>query len=75
MESPEDEYPPDPHLLDAALAGRLWATELTIPDRVFVVDQLGSRGESVGQIADRLHCSRRLVQRIRSTSKGDKDNG
>lgn len=61
----------DPHLIDAALDGRLFATRLEPVEREFVVSHLSDKGESVGQIADRLHCSRRLVQRIRQSSRGD----
>lgn len=59
----------DPHLIDAALDGRLHATDLERQERQFVVSELSTRGESVEQIADRLHCSRRLVQRIRQATR------
>lgn len=58
--------PIDTHLIDAAIAGRLRMTELDNVDRQYVVDRLTARGESAEGIASRLHCSQRLVQRIRS---------
>lgn len=59
-------WEPDPHLIPAATDGRLQATKMTEPDRAYVVAVLTRRGESADRIADRLHCSPRLVKRIRA---------
>ena len=57
---------PDPMLAEAAYAGRLYASDLSAPERRFVVEHLTGRGDTADRIAERLHCSKRLVQRIRS---------
>lgn len=59
-------WEPDPHLIPAATDGRLHATKMSEPDRAYVVAVLTRRGESADRIADRLHCSARLVKRIRA---------
>lgn len=55
----------DPLLIDAALDGRLWLTDLTYPERLWIVQSLAARGESVPLICERLHTSRSTVQRLR----------
>lgn len=59
-------WTPDPMLVDAARNGRLHATQMTEPDRAYVIARLSDDGETAEQIADRLHCSVRLVKRIRA---------
>lgn len=54
-------------LYDAALAGRVNLTLLTDAERTYVVRRLTDRGDSARDIADRCHCSPRLVQRVRAT--------
>ncbi len=62
-----DRWEPDPMLVDAVLAGRLDATTMPPEDRAYVVAILTeNHGESADQIADRLHCSQRLIKRIRA---------
>ena len=63
------EEPPDPLLVDAALAGRLWMSDLTTKERQFVVDALTRRGDTAILIAHRLHCGKRLVQRVRALNR------
>lgn len=58
---------PDPLLLEAALAGRLWLSDLAAHERAYVVGQLTARGESADLIASRLRCGKRVVQRIRAS--------
>ncbi len=65
MTAPE-RWEPDPMLVDSAVDGRLHAVGMDEADRCAVVAALSDRGESADQIADRLHCSPRLVKRIRA---------
>lgn len=62
----QERWEPDPMLVDAATDGRLDATAMPDEDRAYVVAVLSERGESADQIANRLHCSPRLVKRIRA---------
>lgn len=57
---------PDKHLIDAALAGRIYAKQLPGPDRAWLIAQLTHRGMAAAFIAERLHCSPRLVKSIRA---------
>jgi hypothetical protein len=63
------EQEPDPLLVDAARAGRLYLSDLADHERRFVVGALTSRGESADLIADRLHCGKRVIQRIRAQNR------
>lgn len=58
---------PDPLLVEAAVSGRLWLSDLAQHERVYVVDQLTRRGESADMIASRLRCGKRVIQRIRAS--------
>lgn len=58
--------PPDPLLVDAARAGRLWLSDLTADERRYVVAALTAKGETADLIAHRLHCKKRVIQRIRA---------
>ncbi len=59
----------DPLLVDAALDGRIWASDLTAGERAHVIEQLHARGDTAQLIAERLHCSKRLVQKVRATHR------
>lgn len=65
--SGEEEF--DPLLVDAALDGRIWASDLTYSERVWLVGKLTARGDSVATICDRLRVSRRTAQRLRSEAR------
>lgn len=67
------EFAPDPLLVDAARDGRLWLSDLTGEERRFVVGALTARGESADLIAQRLHCGKRVVQRIRAENRASLD--
>lgn len=58
--------PPDPLLVDAARAGRIWLSDLAAHERLYVVAELTRRGETADLIASRLHCGKRVIQRIRA---------
>lgn len=60
---------PDPLLVDAARDGRLWLSDLTATERRYVVGELTRRGEAAELISVRLHCSKRLIQRIRAETR------
>lgn len=63
------EQEPDPLLVDAARAGRLYLSDLATHERRFVVRQLTDRGETADLIAHRLHCKKRVIQRIRAENR------
>lgn len=56
----------DRHLVEAAIAGRVRAENLDAADRAWLVAELTHSGSTADMIADRLHCSRRLVLQIRA---------
>lgn len=58
----------DPLLVDAALDGRIWATDLLYAERVWLVGQLTTRGDSIQMIMTRLRISRRTAQRLRAAA-------
>lgn len=58
---------PDPLLIEAAVNGRLWLSDLATHERQYVVGALTARGESADLIASRLRCGKRVVQRIRAS--------
>lgn len=58
---------PDWALIDAALDGRIHATrDLAPADRAWLIAQLTCKHRTAKQIADKLHCSERLVKHIRT---------
>lgn len=54
----------DPHLVDAAYSGRLFASDLTYVERVYVAGRLTARGDTAAQVAARLRSSLRTAQRL-----------
>ncbi len=66
LDAAELEWEPDEQMIDAARCGRLDAKTMSHEDRCFVVARLTMLGETADVIADRLHCSSRLVKRIRA---------
>lgn len=61
----------DPLLVDAALDGRIWASDLLYAERVWLVGQLTHRGDSIQMICVRLRISRRTAQRLRAAHRKD----
>ncbi|QKY79932.1 hypothetical protein PQD13_gp20 [Gordonia phage Clawz] len=59
----------DPLLVDAALDGRIWATDLLYAERVWLVGKLSDRGDSIQMIMTRLRISRRTAQRLRAAAR------
>ena len=59
----------DELLVPAALDGRIWASDLTYPERVWLVGQLTERGDSIDMICTRIRVSRRTAQRLRAAAK------
>ncbi|QNL30196.1 HNH endonuclease [Gordonia phage Mariokart] len=59
-------WEPDAHLVPAARAGRLTMSELSAPDRAWVVAHLTAEGMTAAEIADRMGCSLRLVKTVRA---------
>lgn len=59
----------DPHLVEAALSGRLFASDLTYVERVYVAGRLTAQGDTAAQIASRLRVSLRTAQRLQSASR------
>lgn len=65
---PRDQEP-DPLLVDAAQMGRLWLSDLAQHEREYVVGALTRKGESADLIASRLHCGKRVIQRLRAANR------
>lgn len=61
-----ERWEPDLHLLVHAKMGGCRAVDLTGPDRAWVVAGLTAAGLTADEIADRLHCSLRLVRQIKA---------
>jgi len=59
----------DPHLVEAAMSGRLWASDLTYVERVFVAGRLTASGDTAARVADRLRVSLRTAQRLQSAAR------
>lgn len=59
----------DPHLVEAALSGRLYATDLTYTERVYVAGKLTTTGDTAAQIATRLRTSLRTAQRLQAAAR------
>lgn len=59
----------DELLVPAALDGRIWASDLTYPERVWLVGRLTDRGDSIEMICTRIRVSRRTAQRLRKASR------
>lgn len=60
----EDVAEVDPHLVEAAYSGRLYASDLTYVERVYVAGHLAARGDTAAQVASRLRVSLRTAQRL-----------
>lgn len=59
----------DPHLVEAALSGRLFASDLTYVERVYVAGRLTRQGDTAAQIATRLRVSLRTAQRLQAVAR------
>lgn len=59
----------DPHLVEAALSGRLFASDLTYVERVYVAGKLTSQGDTAAQVATRLRVSLRTAQRLQAVAR------
>lgn len=59
----------DELLVPAALDGRIWASDLTYPERVWLVGRLTTRGDSIEMICTRIRVSRRTAQRLRKAAR------
>lgn len=69
MSSDPRDDAPDPLLIEAAYAGRLWLSDLSPAEREYVVAALTRRGDSADLIAGRLHCGKRVVQKLRAAAR------
>lgn len=65
----EDVSEVDPHLVDAAMSGRLFASDLTYVERVFVAGRLTARGDTARQVSSRLRVSLRTAQRLQAGAR------
>lgn len=65
----EDIEQVDPHLVDAAMSGRLFASDLTYVERVYVAGRLSARGDTAAQVAGRLRVSPRTAQRLQAEAR------
>ena len=59
----------DPHLVEAALSGRLFASDLTYVERVYVAGRLTMQGDTAAQVASRLRVSLRTAQRLQAVAR------
>lgn len=59
----------DPHLVEAAMSGRLYASDLTYIERVYVAGRLSEAGDTAAQVAARLRVSLRTAQRLQATAR------
>lgn len=59
----------DPHLVEAALSGRLFASDLTYVERVYVAGRLTAQGDTAAQVASRLRVSLRTAQRLQAVAR------
>lgn len=59
----------DPHLVEAAMSGRLYASDLTYIERVYVAGRLTASGDTAAQVAARLRVSLRTAQRLQATAR------
>lgn len=59
----------DPHLVEAAMSGRLYASDLTYVERVYVAGRLTAAGDTAAQIASRLRVSLRTAQRLQAKAR------
>lgn len=59
----------DPHLVEAALSGRLFASDLTYVERVYVAGRLTGQGDTAAQVATRLRVSLRTAQRLQAVAR------
>ena len=65
----EDIEQVDPHLVDAAMSGRLFGSDLTYVERVYVAGRLSARGDTAAQVAGRLRVSMRTAQRLQAEAR------
>lgn len=65
----EDIEQVDPHLVEAAMSGRLFASDLTYVERVYVAGKLTAHGDTATQVAGRLRVSLRTAQRLQSEAR------
>lgn len=59
----------DPHLVEAAMSGRLYACDLTYVERVYVAGRLTASGDTAARVADRLRVSLRTAQRLQAAAR------
>ena len=59
----------DELLIPACLDGRIWGSDLSYGERVWLVGRLTARGDSIDMICIRLRISRRTAQRLRKASR------
>lgn len=59
----------DPHLVEAALSGRLFGSDLTYVERVYVAGRLTAQGDTAAQVAARLRVSLRTAQRLQAVAR------
>lgn len=59
----------DPHLVEVALSGRLYASDLTYVERVYVAGKLTASGDTAAQVSTRLRVSLRTAQRLQAAAR------
>lgn len=65
----EDVAAVDPHLVDAALSGRLYGSDLTYVERIYVAGRLTALGDTAAQVSTRLRVSLRTAQRLQAHAR------
>lgn len=53
----------------AAMAGRIWSSDLTPCERIWLVGKLRENGHTIEMVCQRIRVSRRTVQRLNAAYK------